>query len=380
MFCNNFSEKSDQKASDVCGSYSSNEVSNQDLNLGLNPQQSLQKNTELTKKVALTGDRPSGRLHLGHYVGSLRNRVDFQHQYEQYIMIADIQALTDYFENSQKVIDSVYEVVSDYLAVGIDPNLSTIFIQSQVHALSELTMYYMNLVTVARLERNPTVKTELAQKSFSQSVPVGFLCYPISQASDITAFKAEVIPAGEDQAPLIEQTNEIVRKFNDIYKTDILKECKLYLGNTGRLVGIDGKAKASKSLNNAIFLSDEPEVIKEKVFSMYTDPDHIKVSDPGKVEGNVVFTYLDTFHENKDEVAELKARYRKGGLGDVPIKGLLNDTLQNLLKPIRERRAGLRRQDLVEICAEGTRKAKQIADQTAEEVREAIGINFFKHK
>lgn len=332
------------------------------------------------KRVALTGDRPSGRLHLGHYIGSLKNRVDFQHKYDQYIMIADIQALTDYFENSQKVIDSVYEVVSDYLAVGIDPNLSTIFIQSQVHALAELTMYYMNLVTVARLERNPTVKTELAQKSFSQSVPVGFLCYPISQASDITAFKAEVVPAGEDQAPLIEQTNEIVRKFNDVYKTNILKECKLYLGNTGRLVGIDGKAKASKSLNNAIFLSDEPEVIKEKVFSMYTDPDHIRVSDPGKVEGNVVFTYLDAFHEDTEEIDVLKEQYRKGGLGDVAIKGLLNETLQNHLKPIREKRATLRREDLVEICFEGTKKAKAVADQTAEEVRDAIGINFFKHK
>lgn len=332
------------------------------------------------KKVALTGDRPSGRLHLGHYIGSLKNRVDFQYKYSQYVMVADIQALTDYFADPQKIIDSVYEVVADYLAVGIDPNFSTIFIQSQIHALSELTTYYMNLVTLSRLERNPTVKTELAQKSFSQSVPVGFLCYPISQASDITAFKAEVIPAGEDQAPLIEQTNEIVKKFNDTYKTNILKECKLYLGNSGRLVGVDGKAKASKSLNNAIFLSDDPAMIKEKVFSMYTDPDHIKVSDPGKVEGNVVFTYLDAFHENKEEVESLKRKYRNGGLGDVMIKELLNKTLQDILSPIRENRAVLRKKDLVEICFEGTKKASIVANGTAEEVRDAIGINFFERK
>ena len=331
-----------------------------------------------SKKVSLTGDRPTGRLHLGHFVGSLKSRVEFQRQYDQYIMIADTQALTDYFENPQRVIDNVYEVVSDYLAVGIDPTLSTIFIQSQIKALSELTMYYMNLVTVSRLERNPTVKTELAQKSFAQSVPVGFLCYPISQAADITAFKAEIVPAGEDQAPLIEQTNEIVRKFNGLYKTNVLKEAKLHLSNTGRLVGIDGKAKASKSLNNAIFLSDTSEVIKEKVYSMYTDPDHIKVSDPGKVENNVVFTYLDAFCENKEEIDVLKSQYRKGGLGDVALKSMLNKILQDLLEPIRERRSQLHRKDLIEICFEGTKKAKTIANQTVQEVREAIGINFFE--
>ncbi|MBR1734382.1 MAG: tryptophan--tRNA ligase, partial [Alphaproteobacteria bacterium] len=235
--------------------------------------------TNDTRKVSLTGDRPTGRLHLGHFIGTLKNRVKLQQEYKQYIMIADTQALTDYFENSEKVIDSIYEVVADYLSIGIDPDLSTIFIQSQITALPELMMYYMNLVTVSRLERNPTVKTELAQKNLAQSVPVGFLCYPISQAADITAFKAEIVPAGEDQAPLIEQTNEIVRKFNSIYNTNILKETKLHLSNTGRLIGIDGKAKASKSMNNAIFLSDDPKIIKEKVYSMYTDPDHIRVSD-----------------------------------------------------------------------------------------------------
>lgn len=333
---------------------------------------------ERQRLVSLTGDRPTGKLHLGHFIGSLKNRVELQHKYDQYIMIADTQALTDYFENPQKVIESVYEVVSDYLAVGIDPTLSTIFIQSQITALPELMMYYMNLVSVSRLERNPTVKTELAQKSFAQSVPAGFLCYPISQAADITAFKTAIVPAGDDQAPMIEQTNEIVRKFNGLYKTDVLKECKIHLSNTGRLVGIDGKAKASKSLNNAIFLSDDPKVIKEKVFSMYTDPDHIKVSDPGKVEGNVVFIYLDAFHKDKEEVAELKLKYKKGGLGDVALKSLLNETLQTLLAPIREKRASLKRQDLIEICFEGTKKAKMVADQTVREVREAIGVNFFE--
>lgn len=331
------------------------------------------------KKVSLTGDRPTGRLHLGHFVGSLKNRLKLQHEYDQYIMVADTQALTDYFENPQKVADSVYEVVSDYLAVGIDPNLSTIFIQSQIPALPELTTYYMNLVTVSRLERNPTVKTELAQKSFSQSIPAGFLCYPISQAADITAFKGEIVPVGEDQAPMIEQTNEIVRKFNELYGGGILKECKMHLSDTGRLVGIDGKAKASKSLNNAIFLSDEPQDIKEKVFSMYTDPNHIKVSDPGKVEDNVVFMYLDTFYEDKNEIAELKSRYRKGGLGDIALKSLLNDALQTLIAPIREKRASLKKRDIFEICFEGTKKAKSIATQTVREVREAIGINFFEN-
>lgn len=330
------------------------------------------------KTVSLTGDRPTGRLHLGHYIGSLKSRVELQKDYNQYIMIADTQALTDYFENPQKISDNIFEVVSDYLSVGIDPELSTIFIQSQISALPELMMYYMNLVTVSRLERNPTVKTELAQKNFAKSVPAGFLCYPISQAADITAFKAEIVPVGEDQAPLIEQTNEIIRKFNKLYKTECLKEAKAYLSKTSRLVGIDGKAKASKSLNNAIFLSDRPDVIKEKVFSMFTDPGHIKVSDPGKIEGNVVFEYLDAFHDDKSEIDSLKVKYSNGGLGDIVLKSFLNDKLQAILQPIREKRDAIEKRYLLDICMEGTKKAQKVADCTLSEVKDAIGINFFK--
>jgi len=329
------------------------------------------------KKVVLTGDRPTGNLHLGHFIGSLKSRVELQSLYDQYIMVADVQALTDYFSNPQKVVENTLEVVADYISVGIDPNLSTIFIQSQIPALSELTMYYMNLVSVSRLERNPTVKTEIAQKEFGESIPTGFLCYPISQAADITAFKAEVIPVGEDQLPMIELSNEIVRKFNRLYNTECLKESKAYLSNVGRLVGIDGKAKASKSLNNAIFLSDSAEIIKQKVYSMFTDPDHLKVSDPGKVEGNVVFAYLDAFYDEKEEVASLKERYTKGGVGDMVLKSLLNNVLQKFLQPIREKRMALSKNDLLQICFEGTQKAKAVAQKTLLEVKKAIGINFF---
>ncbi len=333
----------------------------------------------MNKKIALTGDRPTGCLHLGHYIGSLKNRVQLQHQYEQYIMVADIQALTDYFSNPSKISDSLFEVVADYISVGIDPNLSTIFIQSQITALPELVMYYMNLVSVSRLERNPTVKTEIQQKNFADSIPAGFLCYPVSQAADITAFKAEIIPVGEDQLPLIEQCNEIVRRFNRIYNTQCLKEARAELSTTSRLVGIDGKAKASKSLNNAIFLKDSPEIIKEKVYSMFTDPNHIKISDPGKVEGNVVFTYLDAFYDDKEEIASLKKQYQKGGLGDTSIKSLLNQTLQNLLAPIREQRLSLKKDYLYDILYTGTQKAKIIAEHTLYEVKEAIGLNFFSN-
>jgi tryptophanyl-tRNA synthetase len=293
-------------------------------------------------------------------------------------MIADTQALTDYFENSQLVVDNIIEVLSDYLAVGIDPELSTIFIQSQVPALCELTMYYMNLVTVARLERNPTVKAELAQKDFGKSIPAGFLCYPVSQTADITAFKAEIVPVGEDQLPMIEQANEIVRRFNRLYDTKCLKEISAYLGETKRLVGIDGKAKASKSLNNAIFLCDSPDIIKEKVYAMFTDPDHLKVSDPGRVEGNVVFEYLDAFHPDAKEISALKAQYQKGGLGDIAIKSLLNDVLQRFLQPIREKRAGLKRKNLLDLCFEGTKKAKSVAEKTLCEVKSSMGIDLFE--
>lgn len=334
----------------------------------------------MKKKIALTGDRPTGKLHLGHYVGSLKNRVLLQNEFDQYVMIADVQALTDYFDRPERITESVKEVLADYLSVGLDPNLTTIFIQSQIPALSELTMYYMNLVSISRVERNPTVKTELAMRGFGESVPTGFICYPISQAADITAFKAEVVPVGEDQLPMIEQCNEIVRKFNRLYNTDCLKEAKAYLSKSGRLIGIDGQAKASKSLNNAIFLSDEPEIIKEKVYSMYTDPDHIRVSDPGKVEGNVVFAYLDAFYEDTEEIESLKAQYEKGGLGDMKLKALLNDTLQKMLEPIRAKRRELSEEYLMDVCKTGTRKAYDVAQKTLEEAKDAIGIRFFDIK
>ncbi|MDR2766484.1 MAG: tryptophan--tRNA ligase [Holosporaceae bacterium] len=329
------------------------------------------------KKVALTGDRPTGNLHLGHLAGSLMNRVQLQDSFDQYVMLADVQALTDYFENPQKVKDNILEVAADYLAVGIDPELSTIFIQSQIPQLAELTVYFMNLVTVSRLERNPTVKTEIAQKEFGRSVPTGFLCYPISQAADITAFGTDVVPVGEDQLPMIELANEIVRKFNRLYQTDCLKESEALLGKTTRLVGIDGKAKASKSLNNAIFLNDPPEIIKQKVQAMYTDPDHIRISDPGKVDGNVVFAYLDAFYDNAEEISSLKQQYSNGGLGDTALKSLLNECLQKMLLPIREKRRFLRKKDILEICINGTRKAKSVAAGTLAAVKSALGINFF---
>jgi tryptophanyl-tRNA synthetase len=329
------------------------------------------------KKTILTGDRPTGNLHLGHYIGSLKSRVMLQHDYKQYVMLADIQALTDNFENPKKITDNVIEVTKDYLAVGIDPNVSTIFIQSQIPEYTELTIYFMNLVTLGRLERNPTVKSEIQQKGFNDVIPVGFFCYPISQAADITLLKAELVPVGDDQVPMIEQANEIVRRFNRIYHTDCLKEAEAYLSATSRLVGIDGKAKASKSLGNAISLADSAEDVKKKVFAMYTDPDHLKVSDPGKIEGNVVFAYLDAFHEDKEEVASLKQHYQKGGLGDVTIKNILNTTLQTLLGPIRERRAGLEREQIMDILSTGTAATRKVATVTIEEVREAIGIKYF---
>lgn len=331
----------------------------------------------LMKKIILTGDRPTGQLHLGHYVGSLVNRVALQDHHTQFVMIADIQALTDHFERPEIITHNTYEVLRDYLAVGIDPLKTTIFIQSQIQELSELMIYFLNLVSVHRLERNPTIKAEIQQKGYEHELPAGFLCYPISQAADIAAFQAEVIPVGEDQVPLIEQTNEVVRRFNRIYNTNCLKEAKAHLSSTPRLIGINGKAKASKSLGNCIFLADTQEVVKEKVFSMYTDPNHIRINDPGQVEENVVFMYLDAFHQNKEEVEELKMRYRKGGLGDTTLKALLNDTLQQILLPIREKRNALQTKDLKEILYEGTKRARKCAQQTLEKVREAIGIAYF---
>ena len=316
------------------------------------------------KKIILTGDRPTGKLHLGHYVGSLANRIKLQDEYEQYIMIADIQALTDNFENPTKIVDNLYEVALDYLSIGIEPKKSTIFIQSHIPELAELTVYYLNLVTIGRLERNPTVKTEIQQKGYDSSIPAGFFCYPVSQAADITAFKAEAVPVGEDQVPMIEQTNEIVRRFNRIYNTDCLKEAKPVLSKIPRLVGIDGQSKASKSLGNAIFLSDTPEEIKRKVFLMFTDPNHLKITDPGRVEGNVVFDYLDAFHSDPEEVTSLKTHYRKGGLGDSTIKNLLNTTLQTMLEPIREKRNSFKRSEVMDILISGTASAKKVAGKT----------------
>ena len=331
---------------------------------------------KINKKIALTGDRPTGRLHLVHYFGSLINRLKLQSNREilQLVMVADAQALTDNFSDSSLVRKNITEIVKDYLAVGIDPSHSIIFLQSYISELTEITFYYLNLVNLGRLERNPTVKTEILQKNFRGEIPVGFLCYPISQAADITAFKAELVPVGEDQLPMIEQTNEIVRKFNRLYNSDCLRECTAIISENPRLQGIDGKAKMSKSLNNAIYLSDDSEIIKQKIFSMYTDPDHIKISDPGKVEGNVVFSYLDIFYSDKEHLDELKNHYKKGGLGDVKLKNILNDEMQNFLTPIREKRTNVSDNDALEVLRQGTESARKIATNTLVEIKHAMGI------
>ena len=336
-------------------------------------------NNSNKKEIILTGDRPTGSLHIGHYVGSLKKRVELQNLYKQFVMIADTQALTDNFENPQKIRDNLYEVLLDYLAVGIDPKISTIFVQSMIPELAELTMYYMNLVTISRLERNPTVKNEIREKNFEKSLPAGFFCYPVSQAADITAFKATVVPVGDDQLPMIEQANEIVRRFNRIYKTDVLKESKAVLSDATRLCGIDGNAKMSKSLGNGIYIKDTPDIIKKKVMSMFTDPNHIHVNDPGKVEGNVVFTYLDVFDPNKEEVEELKTHYKRGGLGDVKIKRRLIDVLVNILEPMQNVRNEYAKDplNLEKILKEGTERARETASKTMSEVKQAIGINYF---
>ena len=326
----------------------------------------------------LTGDRPTGKLHLGHYVGSLSNRVKLQHTHEQYIMIADTQALTDNSDNPQKVHDNVLEVALDYLAVGIDPKLSTIFIQSQVTELAELTMYLLNLVSVARLQRNPTVKSEMQQKGFSTNVPAGFLMYPVSQAADITAFKATLVPVGEDQLPVIEQTNELVQRFNNLYG-NVLVEAKAALSTTTRLPGIDGKGKMSKSLGNGIYIADSMDTLKQKVMQMFTDPNHLRVEDKGQVEGNTVFTYLDSFDSNKEYIAELKEHYARGGLGDVKIKRYLLEILEAKFAPIRERRIQYAKDpaSVMNMLKAGTHNAKIIASNTLEEVRLAIGVKYF---
>jgi tryptophanyl-tRNA synthetase len=329
------------------------------------------------EKRILTGDRPTGPLHLGHYVGSLQNRVRLQHDYDTYILIADIQALTDNFEHPEKLEANVFEVTLDYLAVGLDPERVKIVVQSMVPELSELTTYFMNLVTVATLERNPTVKDEIKQRNFKRGVPVGFWSYPISQAADITIFKAELVPVGEDQLPMIEQAREIVRRFNSLY-AKVLVEPRAMLGQMARLPGTDGGAKMSKSLGNCIYLGDPSEAVRKRVMSMFTDPTRIHPTDPGHVEGNPVFTYHDAFNPDKAEVDELKERYRKGTVGDVEVKQKLFNALNAFLGPIRERRTefAAKPERVREIIMEGTRKGRMVAQATMDEVRAAMKLNY----
>ncbi len=335
----------------------------------------------MKKKIALTGDRPTGKLHLGHYVGSLSSRVQIQEDHSQFVMIADAQALTDYAHEPKRVSENVLEVALDYLSVGIDPKKTTIFIQSLVPALPEITLYFLNLVTWNRLKHNPTVKLEIQQKGYGEEVPAGFMIYPVSQAADITAFKAEVVPVGDDQLPMIEQTVELVRKFNRLYQTDVLIEPKAVLSSVARLPGIDGKAKMGKSLGNAIFLSDSPDEIAKKVKGMYTDPGHLRVEDPGKVEGNPVFTYLDAFAFDRAKVEELKAHYQRGGLGDGVVKKYLLEVLLSFLEPIRKRREELAKDPshVMNILFEGTKVASAVAGETLREMKRSMGIDYFAH-
>ena len=348
------------------------------------------------EKIILTGDRPTGKLHIGHYVGSLKERVKLQNlgTYDKiFIMIADAQALTDNAENPEKVRQNIIEVALDYLACGIDPEKTTIFIQSMIPELTELMFYYMNLVTVARVQRNPTVKTEIQMRNFEKTIPVGFFVYPISQAADITAFKATHVPAGEDQKPMIEQCRDIVDKFNAVYGETLVHPEIVLPSNSAclRLPGTDGKAKMSKSLGNCIYLSDEPEEIKKKVMSMYTDPNHLRVEDPGNVEDNPVFIYLDAFCKDEyfeqflpeyKNLDELKAHYKRGGLGDVKVKKFLNNVMQEELKPIRERRKvwESRIDEVYEILQKGSKTAKAAAKETLNEVRSAMKIDYFNNK
>ena len=344
-------------------------------------------------KVILTGDRPTGRLHVGHYVGSLKRRVELQNsgEYDKvFMMIADAQALTDNADNPEKVRQNVIEVALDYMACGLDPAKSTLFIQSQIAELCELSFYYMNLVTVSRLQRNPTVKSEIQMRNFETSIPVGFFTYPISQAADITAFKATTVPVGEDQSPMIEQTREIVHKFNSVYGETLVEPKILLPDNEAclRLPGIDGKAKMSKSLGNCIYLAEDPKDIKKKVMSMFTDPNHIRIEDPGSLEGNTVFTYLDAFCNDQHfeeylpdykNLDELKEHYQRGGLGDVKVKKFLNNVLQEELEPIRKRREELQKDIpyVYEVLKKGSEVARETAAQTLHEVRDAMKINYF---
>jgi len=328
------------------------------------------------RPIILTGDRPTGQLHLGHFVGSLRSRVGLQDSHHQHLLLADAQALTDNADNPDKVRRNILEVALDYLAVGIDPTKTTICVQSCLPALNELTMLYLNFVTVARLERNPTIKSEIQMRGFERDIPAGFLCYPVAQAADITAFKATVVPGGEDQIPMIEQTNEIVRRVNRQIGQDLLPECKALLSNMARLPGFDGKAKMSKSLGNTIVLNASDKDIKKAVNAMYTDPNHLRIEDPGQVEGNIVFTYLDAFDPNKEEVEELKEHYRRGGLGDGTVKKRLEGVLKELITPIRERREELAKDPdyIMDVLRQGTDKCRIITQQTLDEVKDGLGL------
>lgn len=334
------------------------------------------EDTHVNKPVILTGDRPTGPLHIGHYAGSLSNRLRYQGSHEQFLLLADMQALTDNANDPAKVRRNVVEVALDYLAVGIDPNRTTICLQSHLPALAELSMLYLNFVTVARLERNPTIKDEIRARGFGRDIPAGFLCYPAAQAADITAFKATVIPVGEDQAPLIEQTNEIVRRVNATAGLAVLPEARAVIPEAGRLPGIDGKAKMSKSGGNAIPLSASSDMIRAAVRAMFTDPGHLRIKDPGQIEGNVVFTYLDAFDENKAELEELKSHYQRGGLGDGKIKNRLEDILQALIAPIRKRREEISTDQryVLDTIRQGTEIARERTEATKREVIEALGL------
>ena len=329
------------------------------------------------KKRILTGDRPTGRLHLGHYVGSLANRVKLQDEYEQFVLIADVQALTDNFADPSKVCDSIRGLVLDYVAAGIDPEKSTIVVQSKIPAIAELTIFYLNLVTLNRVLRNPTVKSEIDQKGFGESIPAGFAMYPVSQAADITAFGADLVPVGEDQLPMIEQTREIAHKFNSLYG-ETLKEPEALLGDFPRLVGLDGKAKMGKSLGNCIYLSDSEEEVNKKVRSMYTDPTRLKPTDPGHVEGNPVFIYHDAFNTNKEEVDDLKKRYIAGTVGDVEVKEKLAIAINKMLSPMRARMADLENNPgkIEEILRNGVKRGREVSEETLTQVKEAMKINY----
>ena len=329
-----------------------------------------------TLPVILTGDRTTGPLHIGHYVGSLKNRVALQTTHQQYLLLADAQALTDNAHHPSRVRDNVLDIATDYLAVGIDPDLTTICLQSHLPALADLTLLYMNYVTVARLERNPTIKDEIQARGFGRDIPAGFLCYPVAQAADITGFRATIVPVGEDQAPLIEQTNEVVRRINRQAGVDVLPEARALIPRVGRLPGVDGKAKMSKSQGNTIRLSATPDEIREAVRRMFTDPDHVKASDPGRVAGNVVFTYLDAFDDDHIAVQDLKARYIRGGLGDSTVKKRLDDVLQAVVAPIRDRRRALAGDPghVLQIVKRGTARAREITDATLRDIRAALGL------